>query len=269
MLKGNLAEFPLGTLIQTLAAADRSGALLITPLWFKGKVILKNGALYAAYAGKKEGWQAMELLAGLQDAPFMFDSQHQLPRRANIDMPLETALARLLSVVDRWKSFEHIPKDWSLSVYLSRDSGELQLTKTMLNVLGMVGDNSIAQILEESNTSPLDTAEALNKLIADGILQLNAPTSIQDETLVALSFYGNKTGIVYLDEDLYEAWARMLPHSFAVKIRSPRGVEAKFEARPRPGIPGRIMMNDKDLRRIKAARGIKLQVRLELKGVAE
>jgi len=268
VLKGNLSEFPLGTLIQTLAAAGRNGTLLITPPWLEGKVILKDGSLYAAFAGAREGWQAMELLAGLREAPFVFDADQALPLAGNVNVPLEAALARLLSVVDRWNKFKHIPEDWSLSVHLSRKSGELKLTPAMLQVLGLVENNSIVQILELASTSPLDTAEALNNLLADGILQLSTPASMQDEVLVALSFYGKETGIAYLDEELYGGWLRALARPFLVKIRSPRGIEVSFEARPRAGIPGRIMLNDKDLRRIRAARGIKLQVRPELKGSA-
>lgn len=266
MLKGNLSEFPLGTLIQTLAAAGRSGALLITPPWFEGKVVLKDGALFAASAGSREGWPAMELLAGLREAPFVFDAEQAPPPAGNVNIPLETALARLLSVVDRWNRFEQIPEDCSLGVHLSRKSGELKLTPAMLQVLGLVENNSIARILELASTSPLDTAEALNNLLADGILQLSAPAGMQDEVLVALSLYGKETGVAYLDEEVYGQWLRALARPFLVRVRSPRGVEARFEARPRTGIPGRIMLNDKDLRRIKAARGIKLQVRPELKG---
>ena len=269
MLKGNLSEFPLGTLIQTLAAAGRSGALLITPPWLEGKVVLKDGALFAAFAGAREGWEAMELLAGLREAPFVFDADQALPPSPNVNVPLETALARLLTVVDRWSGFREIPDDWSLGVHLSRKSGELKLTPAMLQVLGLVEDHSIARILELSSASPLDTAEALNDLLADGILQLSAPVDMQDKVLVALSFYGKETGVAYLDEELYAEWLRALAQPFLVKVRSPRGVEALFEARPRSEIPDRIMLNDKDLRRIKAARGIKLQVRPELKGAAE
>ncbi|WP_457629886.1 DUF4388 domain-containing protein [Oceanithermus sp.] len=269
MLKGNLSEFPLGTLIQTLAAAGRSGALLITPPWLEGRVILKGGALFAAYAGAREGWPAMELLAGLRKAPFTFDAGQPLPPVGNANVPLETALARLLTVVDSWGRLTHIPEDWSLSVHLSRKSGELKLTPAMLQVLGLVEENSIARILELATTPPLETAAALDSLLADGVLQLSAPAGMEDETLVALSFYGRETGVAYLDEELYREWLRALARPYVVRVRSPRGGEAYFEAKPRSGIPGRIMLNDKDLRRLRAARGIKMQVRPELKGATE
>jgi len=266
VLKGNLSEFPLGTLIQTLAAAGRSGALQISPPWFEGKVVLKDGALFAASAGAREGWEAMEFLAGLREAPFAFDAEQVPPPVGNINQPVEAALARLLAIVDRWSRFKEIPEDWALSVHLSRKSGELKLTPAMLQVLGLVENHSIAQILELASTSPLDTAEALNGLLADGVLQLSAPVDMQGEVLVALSFYGKETGVAYLDEELYGEWLRALARPFFIQVRSPRGAEAQFETRPRRGIPGRVMLNDKDLRRLKAARGIKLLVRPELKG---
>jgi len=55
VLKGNLSEFPLGTLMQTLAAAGRSGVLIVTPPWTEGRIALKDGALYAAEAGPRRG----------------------------------------------------------------------------------------------------------------------------------------------------------------------------------------------------------------------
>jgi len=269
VLKGNLSEFPLGTLIQTLAAAGRSGALLITPPWLEGRVVLQDGLLYAAYAGARSGWEAIELLAGLRAAPFVFDADAPRADDPNVNIPLEAALTRLLAVTDRWSRFEQIPEDWSLGVKLSRKSGELKLTPAMLQILGLVEDHSIAQILELTSAPPVVIAEALNDLLADGVLQISAPADMQDRVLVALSFYGKETGVAFLDEELYGEWLRTLSRPFWVRVRSPRGVEAQFEARPRAGIPGRIMLNDKDLRRIRAGRGIKLQVRPELKSGAE
>jgi len=269
VLKGNLSEFPLGTLIQTLAAAGRSGSLLITPPWLSGRVVLLEGSLYAAFAGEKSGWQAMELLAGLREAPFAFDADRPLPAEANVNLPLETALARLLAVMERWDHYQHIPSDWSLGIHLARNSGELKLTPAMLQVLGLAEGNSIATVLTQAGTTPVDTAAALDELLAGGILQLSAPAGMEEVILVALSFYGKQTGVAFVDEALFNEWHRLLARPFQLKVRSPRGVEARFEVQPRSEIAGRIMLNDRDLRRLRAGRGIKLLVKPELGGAEE
>jgi len=269
VLKGNLSEFPLGTLIQTLAAAGRRGSLLITPPWLSGRVVLLEGSLYAAFAGEKSGWQAMELLAGLREAPFAFDSSQPPPAEGNVNLPLETALARLLAVMERWDRYRHIPNDWSLGINLARNSGELKLTPAMLQVLGLAEGNSIATVLSQATTEPVDTAAALDDLLAEGILQLSAPAGMEEAELVALSFYGKQTGVAFIDEALFNEWRRQLARPFRLRVHSPHGIEARFEVQPRAEIAGRIMLNDRDLRRLRAGRGIKLLVKPELGGAGE
>jgi len=265
VLKGNLSEFPLGTLIQTLAAAGRSGVLVVSPPWIEGRVALRSGGLYAAHAGAREGWEALELLAGLPSAPFIFDDTLPLPPEPNLALPLEAALARILAVSDHWAGLTHLPADWRLSLALSRKSGELKLTPVMLQVLGLVEGRTIARILEEAEAAPVEVAKALDRMLAEGVLVLRAPSEMRSETLVALSFYGKETGVAYVDEALYREWAKLLPGAFGVRVKSPRGQEAVFKVRPRADIPGRIMLHDKDLRRLRAGRGVKLNVHPELR----
>jgi hypothetical protein len=264
VLKGNLSEFPLGTLIQTLAAAGRSGVLVVSPPWIEGRVALQAGGLHAARAGARKGWAALELLAGLRRAPLVFDDTLPLPPEPNLTLPLEAALARMLSVSDRWTALSHLPGDWQVGLALSRKSGELKLTPVMLQVLGLVEGRSIARILEEAEAPPIEVAEALDRLLAEGVLELRTPSEMRSETLVALSFYGKETGVAYVDEALYREWAKLLPGPFGVRVRSPRGQEASFAVRPRADIPGRVMLHDKDLRKLRAGRGVKLSVAPEL-----
>ncbi len=264
MLKGNLSEFPLGTLIQTLAAAGRSGVLVIRPPWFEGRVALKSGGLHAARAGARRGWAALELLAGLPRAPFVFDDALPLPPESNLALPLEAALARMLSVGDRWAALKHLPGDWQVGLALSRRSGEMRLTPIMLQILGLLEGRSIASILEESEAPPIEVAEALDQLLAEGVVEMRTPSEMQPEILVALSFYGKNQGVAFVDEALYSEWSKLLPGTFGVRVKSPRGQEASFEVRPRADIPGRIMLHDKDLRKLRAGRGVKLSVYPEL-----
>lgn len=264
MLKGNLSQFPLGTLIQTLAVAGRSGVLVVSPPWIKGRITLRGGALHSAKAGARSGWEAIELLAGLTHAPFVFDDSLPMTDRANIKVPLETALARMMSVGDRWSALRHLPGDWQLELVLQRKPRGLRLTPAMLQVLALAEGRTVARVIEEAAVSPIAAAEALDQLLADGVLELSTSREMGLVTLVALSFYGNRLGVAYIDEDLHQEWTKLLPGVFGVRVSSPHGIEASFEARPRVGIPGRVMLHDKDLRRLRAGRGVKLSVRPEL-----
>lgn len=258
MLKGNLSEFPLGTLIQTLAAAGRSGVLVIQSPWFEGRVALKEGALYAAQAGARRGPAALELLSGLSRAPFVFDDTLPLPAEPNLNLPLEAGLARMLAAGDRWAALQHLPADWHVELVLSRKSGEMKLTPVMLQVLGLIEGRTVARVLEEADAPPVEVAEAIDRMMTEGVLELRVPGDLHGEELVALSLYGKETGVAYVDEALYGEWQKLLPYPFGVRVRSPRGQEAFFEVRPRADIPGRIMLHDKDLRRLRAGRGVKL-----------
>lgn len=82
MLSGNLAEFPLLRLLETLMGAAKGGALLIEHPSLAGSIYLEGGHPVHAEAGPLRGLQALELLAGLKSAPFRFDAEQASPQRS-------------------------------------------------------------------------------------------------------------------------------------------------------------------------------------------
>jgi len=261
VLKGNLSELPLGTLLQTLATAKRDGVLQIATPWWRSQVALSGGLLFSAEAGRRRGWQAVELLAGLRSAPFVFDESAEPPSEGDLMVPMDAALTKLLAVSQRWSGLVHIPSDWSLRLFLGKKTGELQLTPAMLHILGLLEDGTVAKVLESAARPPLEVAEALDALMKEGIIETALPVEVNGVELLALSFYGQQTGTAFLDSELYQEWLRTLAGPFSLLVSSPRGQETELEAAAREGIKGRVMLNDKDLRKLKAARGVKLTVR--------
>ena len=255
MFKGNVSDFPLGTLVQTLCAAGRSGVLMIRPAWFEGRVHLTAGRVAHAAVEAHEGMPALALLAGLKRAPFEFLAQEEPPTTTTIETGTEA-----LEATARWEAFTHIPEDWGEVLRLRGGNGQQQLRPEDVQVLSLAEGRSVWQVLVHGDAPPLEVAAALDRLIAAGVLQPMPPLAFEAVRLVALPLYGPERGVAYVDEALYNAWARAIKRGFGVRVRTPKGVEATFALKARPGIPKRIMLNDKDLRQLRLGRGVELEV---------
>jgi len=110
----------------------------------------------------------------------------------------------------------------------------------------------------------LDRARAL-----DHLLKIQALTSLPTQglgpvVLVALPFYGPPSTTAYVDRELYRRWLERVGGPFKLKVRSPRGLEATYAVEPREQIPERIMLHDRELRKLRAGRGTRLKVMPEV-----
>ncbi|TBH17552.1 DUF4388 domain-containing protein [Thermus thermamylovorans] len=255
-LEGNLAEFPLPSLVGALMSAGRTGRLLVQPPYLEGEVFLQGGQVVHARArsGERalEGEEALDLLAGLRRAPFRFEPEASPPKTTllgGLAVP-----ARLAEAQAAWQGLA-LPADWGYVLRLPKGAGEAELTPEALRVLAQVEGKPIAEVLLSPGT--LRLARILHTLLQLGALEAVPQVQLAPVALLVLPIYGPGSGVAYVDEALYAAWARAIRHGFRLRLRPP---EALMEVRPRPHIQGRLGLLEEDLRRLRLKRGDKVEV---------
>lgn len=270
MLSGNLAEFPLPRLLETLMSIRRGGALFIQPPQFTGTLYLQDGQPIHAEAGPLRGLEALELLAGVRKAPFRFEAGLAAPAQS-IEQSLRTHQI-LLHQLEAWRSIE-LPEDWGL--LLGRSTQPVGLSPLELQVMAQAEGQSIAQVLMSGLRSPLELAQVLSKLLRQGLMRARPPLLVAPEALVVLPLYGKGQGVAAIDEDLFLHWRGQLGGEFWVCLRkaeplaAARGrssatqrtqaLEARLHPTPRPHLQGRLGLFEADLRRLRLSRGITVE----------
>jgi len=217
VLSGNLSEFPLLRLLETLMGAARGGALFIEHPHFSGRIYLYGGYPVHAEAGSLRGLDALELLAGIQSAPFRFESETQTQERS-IEPSLETHNL-ILHQFEAWQEVS-LPDNWGLMLQTRPTSSQTQLSPLEVGILTMADGKSLIHALMNSRLSPLETAQVLGKLLCSGLLKAQIRLEIRPEQLVVLSLYGGGQGVGVIDEDLFAHWQGLLGGLFLVRVRT-------------------------------------------------
>lgn len=256
MLSGNLAEFPLLRLLETLMGAARGGALFIEHPNFSGRIYLHGGYPVHAEAGSLRGLDALELLAGIQSAPFRFESETQTQERS-IEPSLETHNL-ILHQFEAWKEIG-LPDNWGLMLVSRPASSQTQLSPLEVGVLTLADGKSVAQALMNNRLSPLETAQVLDKLLRLGLLVARLRLKIRPEPLVVLSLYGGGQGVAVIDEDLFAHWQGLLGGPFLVRVRT-KTQEVTLRPEPRIHMLGRLGLFERDLRQLRLSRGAPVEV---------
>lgn len=256
MLSGNLAEFPLLRLLETLMGAARGGALHIEHPSFVGAIYLEGGHPVHAQAGSLRGLEALELLAGLRSAPFRFDSEQQTQERS-IEPGLRTHRL-ILHQFEAWKEID-LPDNWELLLQARPAQGHTRLSPLEVSVLTQAQGKSLAQALMNGRLSPLETAQVLNKLLHSGLLEARMHLQVQPEPLVVLTLYGGGQGVAAIDEDLFLRWQRLLGGGFVLRVRS-KTQETTLRPEPRLNMQGRVGLFERDLRQLRLSRGVPVEV---------
>lgn len=256
MLSGNLAEFPLLRLLETLMGAARGGALHIEHPSLAGSIYLVGGHPVHAEAGPLRGLQALELLAGLKSAPFRFDAEQASPERS-IERSLETHQL-ILHQFEAWNEIA-LPDNWGLLLQARALQGPTQLSPLETGVLTQAQGKSLVQILTSGRLSPLETAQVLSKLLRLGLLEAQSSPAIGPEPLVVLTLYGGGQGVAAIDEDLFARWQGLLGRAFMVRVRA-KTQEATLRPEPRLNMQGRVGLFEHDVRQLRLGRGIPVEV---------
>ncbi len=255
MLSGNLAEFPLLRLLETLMGAARGGALFIEHPHLAGCIYLSGGLPVHAEAGSLRGLEALELLAGVRSAPFRFESETQTQEQS-IEPSLETHQL-ILHQFEAWKEIS-LPDNWGLILRGKGAPEKTKLSPLELAVLTYAQGQRIAKTLMNPRLSPLETAQVLSKLLRLGLLEARLHLEIRPEPLVVLSLYGGGQGVAVIDEDLYAQWQGLLGGPFRVRLRT-KHQETTLRPEPRINMQGRLGLFEHDLRQLRLSRGMPVE----------
>lgn len=256
MLSGNLAEFPLLRLLETLMGAARGGALLIEHPSFAGSIYFEDRHPVHAEAGPLRGLEALELLAGLKSAPFRFDAEQATPEHS-IERTLETHQL-ILHQFETWSEVS-LPDNWELLLQAQPTQEPTQLSPLEADVLAQVQGKSLAQALMNGRLSPLEAAQVLSKLLRLGLLEARNHLAIEPEPLVVLTLYGGGQGVAAIDEELFARWQGLVGGGFLVRLRT-KNQEATLRPEPRINMQGRVGLFERDLRQLRLSRGVSVEV---------
>ena len=260
MLKGNLADLSLLEILQTLAMGSE-GRLAIHAPGVEGTVGFAGRRITYAEALGLSGLDALVLIAGLRQGEFAFAAEP--PPEGNVQAPLEAVLTELASAVDAWQRLTHLPDDWSRTLRQAPGQREVELSLEELHLFAEAEHKTIAELLAEPG-QVLKRAQLLDRMLKDRILLAAPPKGLEPTLLLALPYYGPPSPVAYVDLTLYQNWARQLSGPFKLKVRTPRGQEGVFPVEPREHIPNRLMLHDRELRKLRVGRGTKLKVMPEV-----
>lgn len=283
MLTGDLAEFPLGALLQSLAGPGKSGVLRIEVGNQGGAIYLSRGRVVHAEVGNLAGPRALTLLAGVRHAPFVFQESATPAPEITIETNTPTLLTRLLMEMAQWDKLKALSQlDWSTVLIRGTRVPPREDAEATGMVLGAEGRTVLA-VLEEG--PPLVMGERLNRALEEGWLRPRSNVSLEPVILEVLPLYGREQGVAYVDGTLYTNWAKEMRQAFSVKIKSAdsrsgrlapgRGGSIRvsptrrrgglgegivFGVRPREGIAGQIMLGERDLKTYSLNRGDRIEV---------
>jgi hypothetical protein len=222
---------------------------------FLGRVYLYGGYPVHAEAGSLRGLEALELLAGIQSAPFRFKSETQTQERS-IEPSLETHNL-ILHQFEAWKEIS-LPDNWGLMLQTRPASSKTQLSPLEVGVLTLAEGKTLVQTLMNNRLSPLETAQVLSRLLRLGLLEARLRLEIKPEQLVVLSLYGGGQGVAVIDEDLYAQWQVLLGRVFLVRVRTKK-LETTLRPESRSNMLGRLGLFERDLRQLRLSRGMPVE----------
>lgn len=255
MLSGKLEELPLVRLLESLMGAGRSGLLKLDFAPFQGQIYFNQGMPLHAEIEHLSGLDALELLAGLRAGRFSFESDSHSIRRT-IEPTLQTH-SLMLHQFEAWQELE-LPSDWNNQLAVVYTS--VQRLRTHEQTLLEISDGqSIASVLLNPKFAPLESAHLLSRFLRLGLLEIMDATQVEAAQLNVLNLYGQQSGVAILDEQLFNRWRKKFKGGFLVRIKQDQ-LEATLRPEPRSNLAGRLGLFERDLKRLRLARGAAVEV---------
>lgn len=257
VLRGNLKEFPLLNLLQTLLGSKRDGELYLEHPQIPAQLSLRQGRLVSAEAGELIGDEALELIAGMRYVPFRFEDG-QAPVEENLFGGLAVQ-QRLAQLIEDWQQLELLSGDWSEVLQLKPRSKQIQFSHDLLKLASLSNGQSVATILLGAGMPPLEVARQLERLLELGVLEARPQVQVVRHKLIVLPLYGTPQGVAFVEEKLYREWSPKFRTGFRLLLQARNGPILSFQVLPRPNFAGRVGLCDSDLRKHRLARGLEVE----------
>lgn len=261
MLRGDLKEFPLLNLLQTLQGSKRDGSLYLEHPQAPACLSLRQGRLVGAEAGGLAGEHALELIAGMRAVPFRFE-ERPAPVAHNLAGDLAVQ-QRLAQQVEDWQALELLPREWDEVLRLKPRSGEVELSLDMAKLVTLSDGQPVAAVLLGAGIPPLQAARKLDRLLGLGVLEARPQVPLVRHKLMILPLYGTPPGVAYVDEGLYQEWGPRVRTGVRLSLQVRQGPVLHFQVRPRPSLAGRVGLSDADLRQHRLGRGLEAEAWFE------
>ncbi|MEY4530929.1 MAG: hypothetical protein RLZZ156_1650 [Deinococcota bacterium] len=258
MLKGNVTDFPLVSILQMLERDARTGSV---------RLEYAQGALISVIAGKvvhavyppSKGERALSLISSFQNAAFEF-FENKLPNEQTVKRPMQLLLMELHSENLEWKKIRNRLKNWTLS---PQWAGAIpnSTNPERLEVIGLInGTRNIEDIIHTCDLPPRRAAEILVEFTNERLVLLGSASEItQPLELMVLPIFAADEATIFVDQGLYNQWKAIYGTVLATVITQ-KGERQMFRVKGRENSLGRVQLADIAVRKLKLARGVKVRI---------
>ena len=258
VLKGNVTDFPLVSILQMLERDARTGSV---------RLEYAQGALISVIAGKvvhavyppSRGERALSLISSFQNAAFEF-FENKLPNEQTVKRPMQLLLMELHSENLEWKKIRNRLKNWTLS---PQWAGAIpnSTNPERLEVIGLInGTRNIEDIIHTCDLPPRRAAEILVEFTNERLVLLGSASEItQPLELMVLPIFAPDEATIFVDQGLYNQWKAIYGTVLATVITQ-KGERQMFRVKGRENSLGRVQLADIAVRKLKLARGVKVRI---------
>jgi hypothetical protein len=258
VLKGNVADFPLVSILQMLERDARTGSVRLE--YAQGALIsvISGKVVHAIYPPSK-GERALSFIASFQSAAFEF-FENKLPNEQNISRPTQLLLLELHRENLEWKKIRSRLKNWTLA---PQWAGAIPSSSNpeRLELIGLIdGTRSIEDVLHACDLPPRRAAEILVEFTNERLILLGSASQItQPLELMVLPVFAPEEAIIFVDQVLYDQWKAIYGTVLAT-ITTSKGDRQMFRVRGRENSLGRVQMAEIAVKKLKLARGVKVRI---------
>jgi hypothetical protein len=172
MVRGDLAIFPLLSVMQMLLSSGRAGRFSVEhprggALW------LDPGEVIHAQAGSLSGEAALQMLASLDGGQFQFEP-NLIPPSRTLALRRDATLRRMLDDNEAWIVLLRSFPDWEKPVrFTARWNDSQPVTRNQYRALSLIPDGvALRTLLDRSGLPPRQVLDTLKPFLTAGLIEV-------------------------------------------------------------------------------------------------